>query len=97
MRGRLRRAPEDGQFVQPYYPLGSRARALAIGVGISVTLLSLVYAMKLIEAFVWEHGGRFDDVTMSFVTGWLGVWLLVIAVADYRRSLVGSPQRTFNS
>ena len=93
MRGRLRRSSEDGLFVQPFYPLGSRVRALAIGVGLLATLCSVAYVMTLIEAFVWERGGSFHDVSMSYFAGWVGVWLLVNAVGDYRRSLFGAPQR----
>jgi tRNA A-37 threonylcarbamoyl transferase component Bud32 len=94
MRGRLRRSADDGQFVQPFRPLGSRVETLTIALGILASLLSIAYVMNLIEAFVWEHGGRFDDITMSFFVGWVGVWLLAIAMSDYRRSLFGGPQRT---
>jgi hypothetical protein len=94
VRGRPRRSAEDGLFVQPYYPLGSRVRAWTIGIGILTTLFSIAYVMKLIEAFVWEQGGRLHDVGMSYSAAWLGLWLLVMAVADYRRSLFGPPQRT---
>ncbi len=93
-RGRLRRSPDDGVFVQPYHLLGSRVRTLTIVIGILSTLFSVAYGMKLIETFVWEQGGSFNDVAMSYSAGWLGVWLLVMAEGDYRRSLFGSPQRT---
>ncbi len=93
IRGRPRRSTEDGLFVQPFYPLGRRIRALAIGIGMLTTLFAIGYAMSLIGAFVWERGGNFNDVVMSYFTSWLGVWLLTMSVADYRRSLFGTPQR----
>ncbi len=94
IRGRPRRSAEDGLIVQPFYPLGSRIRTLTIGIGMLATLFAIGYAMSLIAAFVWERGGSFDDIAMSYFTGWLGVWLLTMSVADYRRSLFGTPQRT---
>ncbi len=53
--------------------------------------------MRLIEAYVWEGDGHVHDVVISYFTAWIGLWLLVIAAADFRRSLFGTPQRTLTS
>lgn len=94
IRGKWRRSTNDSLSVQPFYPLGSRVRIWTAWFGLLLTLFCLAYAMKLIEAHVWEGGGAWFDVGVSFGMGWFGLWLLMLVAADYRRSLFGMPQRS---
>jgi tRNA A-37 threonylcarbamoyl transferase component Bud32 len=88
---RWRHAPADpNRWASPLQPAGRRLRVAATGLGLVTTAVSLMILVKSIQAVVWEGGPGAAAILMAaYPPGWVGLWLLALALQDYRLSTFG--------